>query len=107
MRNKWLFKRIVEIIENPSVMIIFDFELECAGEMISFKLECGDCEDSYTIAINPILGNTVQTLIHECFHIIYPELKDVYVERLTIIFYRELSETHRRILEYLLEKYRW
>ena len=72
-RENKLFKSICSILQDEKVMITFNFELDCAGEMIDMDTE--GFHHCYAIAINPLLGDRIITLIHECCHIIYPALK--------------------------------
>lgn len=92
-------EKIIERLNKNEWRIAFDQRMPCAGEVDDYN-EIG------IIYINPLQGDRVVTLIHECLHLNHPSYSEDRIEALAESTYRGLSRDEEEILLYYLRAFR-
>lgn len=94
-RNSVMYLRILQLLNTGEYTIMFDLDIRAAGVI----------EDN-VIKINPMLGDRVVTLIHECIHELELDWCEDDVEMASATCYRRLTYEYEQILLYYIRELR-
>ena len=89
------FRRIQKLLNENEWQVWIDNDL-----MVDDIPAAGFCDrDDLTIYINPTMGDSVTTLIHECLHVLHPDWKNGKVESKAVRIYNRLDDKEKWILD--------
>lgn len=94
-----VYRLILKMFATSRYVIVFDFDISKAGMVVE---EGG----AATIKVNPLLGDRVLTLIHECIEVLMPDVDEEEVESLAAACYRRLTYEQEQTLLYYLREFR-
>ena len=98
-----MFQQILTLLNRNEWEIDINLKLRVAGDTVD---DFRDDRCACVVRINPLLGDQVKTLIHECLHVFHPAWKENRVEKTAIALYRRLSDEQKRILFEYLKNFR-